>query len=221
MQTPHLPLTIFGEDFQKVYEPADDTFLLLDALENDLDTLRKNAHICLECGCGSGTVITALSIALDQDRDPSRLMLATDINDHACKTTKKCATYHGQNNVQAIRTNLAESLVDRLEDSVDLMVFNPPYVPTEDDEVLPGSSQLQHSWAGGEQGRALINIFLKAYVPRMMRKPDGVTYMIALHQNNIDELKDYLKKDYNIQGEVVIERRAGIEILYVIKYRWL
>lgn len=219
MQTPHLPASVFGQDFQRVYEPAEDTFLLLDALENDLETLKKNVDICLECGSGSGTIITALSTALDQR---SRLMLATDINHHACKTTRKCATYHNQgNNIQVVRTSLAESLVDRLAGSVDLIVFNPPYVPTEAGECLPNSTQLQHAWAGGARGRDLIDNFLHIYVPSMMRKPNGLTYMVGLHHNNIDELKSHLKEDHNIQGEVVMKRQAGIEMLYVIRYRWL
>lgn len=222
MQTPHLPKTIFGDDFQRVYEPAEDTFLLLDALEIDLDTLRRDVDICLECGSGSGTIITALSIALNQDQQHRKLMLATDINCHACETTMKCASYHGQrNNVQSVRTSLVEAIADRLEGCVDLIVFNPPYVPTDDGESLSISGHLQHSWAGGDKGRTLIDSFLSDCVPRLMRKPNGSAYLVALHQNNIGELRDYLKKDHNIRGEVVMERQAGTELLYVIRYRWL
>lgn len=222
METPHLPKSIFGKDFQNVYEPAEDTFLLLDALENDLETLKKDAIICLECGSGSGTIITALSMALDADQASSnRLMLATDINEFACQTTVKCAAYHNQSNIQVVRTNLAQSLIDRLKNSVNLMIFNPPYVPTDKDEDLAASRQLQYSWAGGVKGRELVNQFLNTYVTSMLCRSNGSAYIVALHQNNIEELKDYLKKDYHIQGEVVLERRAGSELLYVIKYQFV
>ena len=48
--TPDVP-TIPGVS-RNVYQPAEDTFLLLDALESDVDLLRMRVkpHICLEMG---------------------------------------------------------------------------------------------------------------------------------------------------------------------------
>ena len=48
--TPDVP-TISGVS-GNVYQPAEDTFLLLDALESDVDLLRTRVrpHICLEMG---------------------------------------------------------------------------------------------------------------------------------------------------------------------------
>lgn len=62
METPILPVSRFGHYFERfVYEPAEDTFLLLDALEAELDKIQKiEPKLCVEIGCGSGTIITAL-----------------------------------------------------------------------------------------------------------------------------------------------------------------
>ena len=58
----------------------------------------------------------------------------------------------------------ASSLIAR--HSIDVLIFNPPYVPTEDEEVvtdIPLSSQdnpIAAAWAGGKNGRVVIDRFL-------------------------------------------------------------
>lgn len=215
METPYLPQLLFRDDFQKVYEPAEDTFLLLDALEQDIDYLKENVLVCIECGSGSGTVITALSKSLQQH--VQRLMFATDINLDACKTTFKCLKHHKQAlSVNTIQSDLALPLVDRLRGQVDLLVFNPPYVPTTDDEL---SSPKCLAWAGGEDGRSVTDRFLKM-VPLLMSKPNGRAYLVALDRNRVNQLLSFLET-CEIKGSVVISRRAGIENLSIIRYEWI
>ena len=65
INTSKKPLSIFydfydlSKDFQNVYEPAEDSFLLIDSLEKDLDHINfdKNKKLnSIELGCGSGLV---------------------------------------------------------------------------------------------------------------------------------------------------------------------
>lgn len=55
-------------------------------------------------------------------------------------------------NLAAIQCDLAGCLESRLAHSVDILIFNPPYVPTENAD-LSTDDWLTRSWAGGQEGR--------------------------------------------------------------------
>lgn len=84
MDTPHWCL----DDVVNVYKPAEDTFLLLDALESELVEIKQTRpQVVLEIGCGSGVIITALSKILQN----SAICVAVDINSEACRVTQRTA----------------------------------------------------------------------------------------------------------------------------------
>lgn len=62
-----------------------------------------------------------------------------------------------------IRTSLVQSLQARLSHKVDILIFNPPYVPTDDVEAASAqvSQDITGAWAGGTDGMYLTNAFLK------------------------------------------------------------
>ena len=53
-------------------------------------------------------------------------------------------------------------LAQRLWHSVDILLFNPPYVPTDNEEVTEAQSgrNITRSWAGGQDGMQVTNVFL-------------------------------------------------------------
>jgi hypothetical protein len=86
------------EDYQAVYEPSDDTFLLLDALASDIACLRAQLPgICLELGSGSGAVITGLSQILSRAGVPgsAAALMATDLNPTANAASARTAAVNG------------------------------------------------------------------------------------------------------------------------------
>lgn len=86
------------EDKRLVYEPSEDTFLLMDALEMDAARIRDaKPQICVEVGCGSG-VITAFIAKHLAKYTSGGVCFATDLNPAAVSLTGETARL---NQVQA------------------------------------------------------------------------------------------------------------------------
>jgi release factor glutamine methyltransferase len=212
METPEFPTKDFAEFFKDVYEPAEDTFLLLDALEQDLMHLRTmKPLICLEIGCGSGAVITALRNSLG----PESLFFATDVDFRAGQCCLKCLESNGvfDSSVQIVQTDLLSSLEERLGGNIDLLIFNPPYVPTEDQEVIDSKEPIVKSWAGGKQGMQVTDRLLQK-LPKLLSSR-GKFYIVLLKENNIPNVMSELR-EFGIESRVVLERRCGIEYLFIL-----
>ena len=57
---PVIPLT--GEDWENVYEPAEDTYLFMDALLKEMPELQDTRPaVVMEIGCGSGCITAYLA----------------------------------------------------------------------------------------------------------------------------------------------------------------
>ena len=65
--------------------------------------------------------------------------------------------------LEPINASFASPLRSRLKNSVDILLFNPPYVPTESEEAYYAQSEmtLPGSWAGGTDGMQVTDLFLQ------------------------------------------------------------
>ncbi|XP_077735027.1 methyltransferase HEMK2 isoform X1 [Canis aureus] len=178
MAAPSFPTPLHGHvgrgPFSNVYEPAEDTFLLLDALEAAAAEL-TGVEICLEVGSGSGVVSAFLASMIG----PQALYMCTDINPEAAACTLETA--HCNNvSIQPVITDLVNGLLPRLKEKVDLLVFNPPYVVTPPEEV--GSHGVEAAWAGGRNGREVMDRFFPL-APDLL-SPRGLFYLVTIKENN-------------------------------------
>ena len=122
-----------------VYEPAEDTFLLLDALQDELPYLvALDPALCVEigcvwryvvcfhrwlqkfvfsdkqCRCGSGAVFVYLATQLQQSKT-SAMFLATDINRLAASVAQQTATNNGVHTFNVVRTDLLQCFEARIQ----------------------------------------------------------------------------------------------------------
>eukprot|EP00802_Teleaulax_amphioxeia_P022575 Tamp_23039.p1 GENE.Tamp_23039~~Tamp_23039.p1 ORF type:complete len:229 (+),score=36.84 Tamp_23039:250-936(+) len=200
---PVIPLT--GDDWEHVYEPAEDTFLFMDALEKEMPDLRATRPaVIMEVGCGSGCISAYLAKNL---HGPA--YIATDINPHAIAAARRTFEANGLA-IDLVRANLCQPF--RLKNRVDVMLFNPPYVPTPTEEIT--SSWIARSWAGGEKGREVTDLLLDNLEKYL--SPTGRLYLVALDSNDPQEMALWMnRKGYKCK--IVIKRTAGIERLMILK----
>lgn len=196
------------EPFSNVYVPSEDTFILIDALENDSKDLQHSVEICLEVGSGSGLVSTFLATVVG----PTAFYLCTDINTEATACVVETAL-RNKVHVEPVVTDLVKGLLPRLRGIVDLLVFNPPYVATSSEEL--GISGLTAAWAGGKNGREVMDKFFP-FVPELL-SDRGLFYLVTLEENNPGDVMKCMKK-LGLQGTVALSRQAGRERLSVLKF---
>lgn len=87
------------------------------------------------------------------------LFVGTDINPRAIELTKKMFELNQfDSSVELIETNLMEGLVH----TFDVIIFNPPYVATESDELKHAqiTKGIEASYAGGEHGVEVLRNFM-------------------------------------------------------------
>jgi len=114
--------------------------------------------------------------------------------------------------------SLVRPLTSRLANAVDVLVFNPPYVPTCDDELDAAQRRagIAGSWAGGVDGMQVTDALL-GQVDGLL-SPQGRFYLVAVKQNRVPEIREFMSKAYSLQGEIVLQRRAGREHLFVLRF---
>lgn len=174
-------------DYEHVYEPAEDSYLMMDALKKDIQWLSQRIPdfpVCFEVGIGSGILSTYLSDLITPTRG---YFLATDYNPRATEIARKTFV---QNKVRGdiVLTDLVAGL--ELTEKIDVMLFNPPYVPTPPEEMEGDGISI--SWAGGSRGREVLDRLLPS-IPGLLSR-FGVLYMVVLDENDPAELAEIFAK---------------------------
>ncbi len=178
---------------EDVYEPAEDSFLLANAA---LSTATNGMKV-LEIGTGSGFVSAVIQANKNIE------LIATEINPFAAK----CARSNG---VKVIKTDMFAGIKEKNE--FDLIIFNPPYLPTSEDEKVPG--WLNYAFDGGITGRDPIRPFLLNV--RNYLKTEGTILLLVSSLTSIDDVKNEMSEFY-FDSHIIARDKCSFEELVVIK----
>ncbi|KAF3480362.1 N(5)-glutamine methyltransferase MTQ2 [Arthroderma uncinatum] len=212
--------------------------------------------IILEVGTGSGVVLGFIAANCKSILGRSDILtLGTDVNRNACsaarQTVKVAVTEkhaeeqqkqkpvtHDENESELSKTakapNTLQPLAVILGDlcsplrpgTVDILLFNPPYVPTPELPQLPSSSDmasdtskmskfemesyfLSLTYAGGELGMETTNRLLDS-IPHVLNPKRGVAYVLLCAQNKPHEVMERIK-GWGDGWKTEIAGRSGVK----------
>jgi release factor glutamine methyltransferase len=174
----------------EVYQPAEDTFLLLKAALAEA----RPADRVLEIGCGSGFI--------SQELGPKvAFLLATDINPHAVRAARA-------RGVEVIRADLFRGIKGRF----DLILFNAPYLPTQPEERT--GHWIDRALDGGESGRETVDRFIEDLSGHL--RPGGRALLLISSLTGLAEVQQTAEAA-GLPVEVVEEEGCFFERLYVLR----
>jgi release factor glutamine methyltransferase len=176
-------------DPSQVYQTEADTYLLLDAARAEV----KPGDRVLEVGTGSGLIAAELARVTG--------VVATDINPHAVLSARKKGVAVVQND-----------LFCGIRSSFDVILFNPPYLPTQPEERI--DDWLEHALDGGLNGRVVIERFSEQ-VGRVLA-PGGRVLLLISSLTGLPEVRDLFFKA-GFVSEIIQRKNVEDETLYVLK----
>lgn len=233
--------------FDNIYEPAEDSYLLLDTLsassETDFLSTRfpsaTPSPLVLEVGVGSGVVLAFVAANTKTIFNRSDVaFLGSDVNTLAAKAATQTVDLAIAENApqnKSVPVSFGVAVADLAsavrEKEVDVLIFNPPYVPTEDlpapldeaamssDAVFERDSKLlELSYAGGADGMETTDRLLDQ-LPSVLSER-GVAYILLCAQNKPEAVKANIRArpgDWSAETVGSSGKKAGWEKLVILR----
>jgi len=163
----------------------------------------KSGH-ALDLGTGSGNIAIALAKFVPQSK-----IISVDISPQALELAMTNARQHKvQDRIQFIYDDFLVPLRAKRNDLFDLIISNPPYIPTSQLSSLPRDVQKEPVMAldGGEDGLKYSRIIIK-YTPPLLRT--GACLMMEFGDGQAEALKKLIEAQGAFSSIEIIQDLAG------------
>lgn len=176
---------------QPVYEPREDSELLASCLRN----YEGKLHRVLDMGTGSGFLAGIIAERADE-------VVAADLNPAA---VAYASSHHPLPNVRYVHTDLFA----QIEGSFDLIIFNSPYLPSEEGLV-------DMALDGGVEGWEVNARFLKQAHGHL--RTNGVILLLFSSLTNKEKMDDIIHEE-GYSAKCIASAKLFFEELYVYEIR--
>jgi release factor glutamine methyltransferase len=177
-----------------VYPPAEDTYLLLDAIDMTHD------DSFLEVGCGTGLISVAAA-------EVAKKVVATDLSFSAVRNTQRNMK---ENSVDKRSSVIQSDLLGAIAKDArfSIIAFNPPYLPQ--DGVM---TDMDHALVGGSRGVELTERFILQAIPHL--EEHGRIFVVVSSLADIERVSDFMRLQ-GLQVHDVTEAKLFFESIHVL-----
>ena len=196
------PKKVYFEDYvffvdENVYEPAEDSFLLAE----NMKVTKEDIVLDMGTGCGILAILAA---------QKTKKVMAIDINPYAIE----CATKNAE--INCINEKIEFRIGDlfqptRLSEKFSVILFNSPYLPSEQDEE---KSWIGKAWAGGLNGRKVIDRFI-INSPKVLTE-NGKILLIQSSLSDIDKTLEMFSEK-KLLARVIAKVKVPFEDIVLVE----
>ncbi len=187
-------------DVETVYQPAEDSNLLAETV---IDQIQSNA-VAVEAGSRGLDVGTGSGYVADRIHEETAVeMIGCDINPEAC-------TQASDRGIPAVRCDMFEPFRD---DSFEIVVCNPPYLPTPPEKEW--DDWMERALSGGEDGRAVVDPFLTG-IERVLCE-DGNAFLLISSLTGPEAACEFAATQ-GLSSSIVAEQPEPFEKLLVLRF---
>ena len=185
---------------ESVYYPSDDTYLILDFFENNINNdffdgkNIKNVKRILDLGTGTGIIAIFLQLIKKKHLKFKPEIYSSDILKEALECAKlNEISNNDKNEIKFIESDLFFNFPNSLKNSFDVVIFNPPYLPSLN-LISGGDSKemIDYCWNGGKRGLETILKFLDQV--KLFLNNDFYIYFISSSRADLKELSEQILK---------------------------
>lgn len=178
-----------------MYEPQEDSYMLREVLVNFLQNNPQS--ICLDMGTGSGIQGVAMI-------PYSSKVIFVDINPEVIEYVKQIVKENDK--YEYVVSDLFENIDLKYKGKIDVIAFNPPYLPREEDELE------DIELTSGESGLEVIEKFITT--SKLFLSTKGKLFFVASSLTDIELLESVLKRE-GFTYRVVMKKHFFFEDLLI------
>ncbi len=222
----NFPEPIIDYDIENIYRPAEDTYLIVDYFKNHIehDLLDgipvKKIRKILDMGTGTGYIALFFQILKNNIPDFNPTIYASDILEEAISLSKHNESLNKLNNeIEFIHSDLFANFPNNLKHSFDIIIFNPPYLPSFNSfQPKEKKKNIDNSWNGGTHGFELFTRFLDETIPFIKAELDSRIYYICSSRTDLDKLYKIIK-DKGFNNKILEKQHIFFEDIYLNKLK--